>query len=272
MLDVTKNAPQMAIIHLGKAFQNFFAGRAKYPAFKKKGIHDSFTLTNDQFAVRGRRIRIPNLGWVRMREELRFAGKIVSATISRKADKWFVSLTVDTEDMPPTCENQAVVGVDLGVNRLATFSDGKTVEGVKPHKALLNRLRRLSRSLSRKQKGSKNRKKAKTKLAKLHARVANIRKDELHKVTTHITSNYRTIVIEDLHVKGMMGNRHLARAVGDMGFHEFRRQLGYKTAMRGGKVIVADRWFASSKTCSECGVKQAGLAEKSATVSSDMDM
>lgn len=256
MLEVTKNAPQMAIIHLGQAFRNFFAGRAKYPTFKKKGIHDSFTLTNDQFTVGCKRIRIPNLGWVRMREALRFSGKIMSATISRNADNWFVSITVDTEDVPPMCETQAIVGADLGINRLATLSDGTMVTGSKPHKALLNRLRRLSRSLSRKQIGSKNRAKAKRKLRKLHARIANIRNDELHKLTTNLANQYSVIVIEDLNVRGMMANRHLARAVGDMGFHEFRRQMEYKSAMRGGQVIVADRWFASSKTCFNCGKKQ----------------
>ena len=256
MLEVTKNAPQMALIHLGDAFGRFFRGDAKYPTFKKKGIRDSFTLTNDQFSVSDKRVRVPNLGWVRMREALRFSGKILSATVSRKADKWFVSITLDTEETPTICENQAIVGVDLGVHRLATLSDGTLIQGAKPHQTLLNRLRRLSRSLSRKQKGSNNRAKAKLKLAKLHAKVANIRNDELHKITTILASRYGVIVIEDLNVKGMMANHRLARAVGDMGFHEYRRQLVYKTAMRGGQLIIADRWFASSKICSTCGTKQ----------------
>lgn len=194
-----------------------------------------------------------------MRETLRFSGKILSATISRKADQWYVSITVDTEDVPPMCENQAIVGVDLGVNRLATLSDGTFVVGAKPHKALMNRLRRLSRSLSRKQKGSKNRAKAKLKLAKLHAKIANIRNDELHKLTTRLANQYGVVVVEDLNVKGMMANHRLARSVGDMGFHEFRRQLAYKIAMRGGQLMVADRWFASSKICSECGAKQKNM-------------
>lgn len=259
MLEVTKNAPQMAIIHLGQAFKNFFAGKADYPTFKKKGVHDSFTLTNDQFTVRGKQIRIPNLGWVKMRESLRFTGKIMSATVSRRADRWFVSITVDTEETPPPCESQAVVGVDLGVNRLAILSDGTMAKGEKPHTALLSRLRRMSRSLSRKQRGSNNWKRAKRELVRLHARIANIRNDELHKLTSAITSTYSVIVIEDLNVRGMMANHHLARAVGDMGFHEFRRQLEYKSAMRGGRVIVADRWFASSKICSECGYKMESM-------------
>jgi putative transposase len=258
MLEVTKCAPQQAIIQLGQAFQNFFAGRARYPQPRKKGVDDRFTLTNDQFTVEGCRIRIPKLGWVRMREPLRFAGKIMSATISRVADKWFVSITVDTQDDShlPQAENQGVVGVDLGISALATLSTGEKIAGPKPHKALLGRLRRLSRSLSRKQKGSANRKKAKTKLARLHARIANIRQDALHKLTSDLTRRFHTIVIEDLNVRGMMANRHLARSIADMGFYEFRRQLEYKAAMRGGVVVVADHWFPSSKTCSACGTEQ----------------
>ena len=260
MLEVTKNAPQMAIIQLGEAFKNFFAGRAKYPKFRKKGVHDRFTLTNDQFSIDGCRIRIPNLGWVRMRESLRFNGKIMSATISRVADRWFVSITVDTEDPPKSrAENQGTVGVDLGVAALATLSTGETITGPKPHKVLLDRLRRLSRSLSRKQKGSSNRRKARAKLARLHARIANIRSDALHKLTTEITRRFHTIGIEDLNVRGMAKNRRLARSIADMGFFEFRRQLEYKATMRGGVVVVADRWFASSKTCSACGSVQEAM-------------
>jgi len=261
MLEVTKNAPQMAIIQLGNAFKNFFAGRAQYPRFRKKGVHDRFTLTNDQFSVEGSRIRIPNLGWVRMRESLRFAGKILSAAISRVADRWFVSITVDTQDdlHLPKAENQGAVGVDLGVKALATLSTGETITGPKAHTALLKRLRRVSRSLSRKQKGSSNRNKTKAKLARLHARIANIRQDALHKLTSDLTRRFHTIGIEDLNVRGMMKNRHLARTLADMSFFELRRQLTYKAERRGGLVVVADRWYPSSKTCSICGSIQEAM-------------
>jgi len=257
MLEVTKNAPQMAIVQLGQAFQNFFAKRARYPQFRRKGVHDRFTLTNDQFSVDGKRIRIPNLGWVRMRESVRFTGKILSATVSRVADKWYVSIAVDTPDNShlPEAENQGAVGVDLGVSALATLSTGETIEGPKPHKALLGRMRRLSRSLSRKQKGSKNHNKAKVKLSRHYAKISCIRSDALHQFTTDLTRRFHTIAIEDLNVKGMVKNRHLARSIADMGFFECRRQLEYKADMRGGQIIVADRWFASSKTCSTCGHK-----------------
>jgi putative transposase len=255
MLDVTKNAPQMAIIQLGQAFENFFSKRARYPRFRRKGRDDRFTLSNDQFAVEGQRIRIPKLGWVRMREALRFTGRIVSATIARRAGHWYASLTVDTlEDQPlPTAENQGAVGVDLGISTLATLSTGEKWPGPKALRALLARLRRLSRALSRKVKGASNRRKAKDRLANLHARIANVRADFLHKLTTSITRRFHTIGIEDLNVKGMLANRHLARAVADMGFSELRRQLEYKADWRGGQVVVADRWYPSSKLCSCCG-------------------
>jgi len=262
MLEVTKNAPQMAIIQLGQAFKNFFAKRASYPQKRHKWIDDRFTLTNDQFAVNDSRIRIPHLGWVRMRESLRFVGKILSATISRGADKWFVSITVDVPvpSITTANENQVAVGIDLGVSCFATLSTGKVVVGPKPHKALLGRLRRLSRSLSRKQKKSKNRDKAKLKLSRLHRRISNIRKDAIHQLTTEVTKNFQVIGIEDLNVKGMMKNRKLSRSIADMGFHEFRRQLEYKAKLHGSQIVIADRWFASSKICSHCDYRLPSLS------------
>jgi putative transposase len=181
----------------------------------------------------------------------------MSATISRVADRWFVSITVDAPDTShlPQAENQGAVGVDLGVAALATLSTGEVMPGPKAHTALLARLKRLCRSLSRKQKGSANRAKAKAKLARLHARIGHIRQDALHKLTTDLTRRFHTIGIENLNVRGMVKNRHLARSIMDMSFFEFRRQLEYKAAMRGGVVVVADRFFASSKTCSACGHK-----------------
>ena len=222
MFEVTKCAPQLAIIQLGEAFKNFFAHRAAYPKFRKKGVHDRFSISNDQFAVQGKRIRIPKLGWVRMREDLRFSGKLVSATVSRMADRWFVSITVDTEDRRQQHnENQEAVGVDLGVSVLATLST--------------------------------NREKARRKLARLHARIANIRQEGLHQLTTSLARRFSIIGIEDLNVRGMLRNRRLSRSIADGAFYEFRRQLEYKSGIYGGTVVVADRWFASSKTCSDCG-------------------
>jgi putative transposase len=261
MLEVSKNAPQMAIIQLGQAFKNFFAKRAAYPRFRKKGIHDRFTLSNDQFIVDASRIRIPHLGWVRMRESLRFEGKILSATISHYAHKWFVSINVETAKPISFTENenQVAVGIDLGLAEFATLSTGEIITGPKPYKAKLNRLKRLSKSLSRKQKGSANRKKARAKLAKLHYQIANIRNDAIHQLTTRVTNQFSTIVIEDLNVAGMIRNRKLSRAISDMGLHEFRRQIEYKSALKNKQLIVADRWFASSKLCSTCAMKNPDL-------------
>jgi putative transposase len=261
MLEVTKCAPQMAIIQLGEAFKNFFAHRARHPVFRRKGQYDRFTITNDQFKVEEKRIRIPNLGWVRMRERLRFTGHIVSATVSRSAGRWYASIMVDTQDLSlPPAENQGAVGVDVGVSALATLSTGEVFMGPKALRSLLERLRRLSRALSRKVQGSRNRLKAKLKLARLHARISNLRRDGLHQMTTSLTRRFHTIGVEDLNVKGMLGNRRLARAIADMGFYELRRQLVYKAVRRGGQVVAVDRWYPSSKLCSCCGHKLESLA------------
>ncbi len=263
MLEVTKCAPQMAIIQLGQAFRNFFAKRAAYPTVRRKWIDDRFTLSNDQFKVNDSRIRIPHLGWVRMRESLRFLGKIVTATISRSADRWFVSITVETGalETSPANDNQVAVGVDLGITEFAKLSNGETIQGPRPQKRLLGRIKRLSRSLSRKQKGSHNRKKARIKLARLHKRIANIRLNAIHQLSTRLTKQFSIIGIEDLHVKGMLKNRRLSFSIADMGFYEFRRQLEYKAEKQGKTLVVADRFFASSKTCSnsKCGHRLASL-------------
>ena len=261
MLEVTKNAPQMAIIQLGKAFENFFAKRARYPSFRRKGRDDRFTLSNDQFEVNDKRIRIPKLGWVRMREALRFTGRIVSAAVSRNAGRWYASINLDTPALSlPPAENKGAAGVDLGITALATLSTREVIPGPKALRTLLARLRRLGRELSRKVKGSRNRAKAKLKLARLHARIANVRRDGLHQLTTRLTRRFHTIGMEDLNVKGMLGNRTLARAVADMGWYELRRQLDYKAAWRGGQVVLADRWYPSSKLCSGCGHRLEDLA------------
>ena len=274
LLEVTKCAPQQAIKNLGKAFTGFFKKQNKYPRFQKKGKNDSFYMDNSVIEVAGKKIRIPKLGWVKMRENIRFYGNIISATISRTADKWFVSIQIAIEinPQPTAIENQEAVGVDLGVAYLAILSDGTKFSGSKPLKKSLKKLKRLSRSLSKKQRveevyadkngverkrkvPSKNYLKAKNKLAREHAKVANIRKDYLHKLTTYLIQSYDIICIEDLNVKGMMKNRKLARAISDMGFYEFKRQLLYKAEMCGKEIVIADRWFPSSKTCSECGHK-----------------
>ena len=254
MLEVTKCSPQLAIMQLGDAFKRFFKGESKYPQFRKKGVNDRFSLSNDQFRIDGKRIKIPNLGWVKMRENLRFDGKTLSAKVFTKGGKWFVSVAVELDDtQKPLPKTGKSVGLDLGISDLAVLSDGTKAQAPKPLKTKLKQLKRLSKSLSRKQKGSKNREKAKTKLSRLHYKIACIRKDYLHKLTTQLVKSYDVICIENLNVKGMVKNRKLARSIHDLGFYEFKRQLIYKANQWGKSIKELDRFYPSSKTCSNCG-------------------
>jgi putative transposase len=280
MSEVSKCAPQEAIIDLGVAFANFFRdckkpkGQRKFghPKFKKKGERGSFCAANEAgtFIADGKRIKLPRIGWVRMREAVRFSGVLKRVTISKEADRWFASIMVETNDVKAVWTPPAsVVGVDLGIKVLATLSaplPGCGHEaGPKAHKAALQKLRRANKALARKvgvkknQTKSANFKKQKRKLAKVQARIANIRRDSLHKLTFRLATTFRTIGIEDLNVKGMVANRCLARAVSDQGFGEFRRMLEYKAKMYGSSVVVADRFFPSSKTCSCCGAIKAEM-------------
>ena len=260
MFDVTKCSPQEAIIQLGKAFDNFFKGRAKYPQFRKKGINDKFSLTNDQFKIIGKNIKIPNLGWVKLTENLRFNGKIMNATIFKKGMKWFVSIGVEINETPkPLPRTDKAIGIDLGITDLAVLSNGTKVQAPKPLKSKLKQLRRLSKQLSRKQKGSKNREKAKTKLSRLHYKISCIRKDFIHKLTTKLVKMYDVICIENLNVKGMVKNRKLSRAISDLSFYEFKLQLIYKANQSRKTIKEVDRFYPSSKTCSHCGFVMAKI-------------
>ena len=258
ILDLPKSVPQQAIKNAGRAYQRFFQKKSKHPRFKKRGVHDAARLDNGPgtFQCEGARIRLPKIGWVRMHETLRFAGKPLSATLNREADRWFISIPVEIDHPEPVGESQATVGIDLGVSTAVTLSTGEKIDSPKPLKKYLRRMKRRSRWHSRKQKGSANRRKSARKLAKLHARIAHVRQDFLHKTTTDLTRRFGVIGIEHLNVKGMMANDKLSRVISDIGFYEFRRQLEYKAALSGGTVVVADRWFPSSKTCSGCGAVQ----------------
>lgn len=257
--EVTKYASQQPFIYLQKAFQGFFDNRTRRPKFKKKGIRDSFYIGGDQIQIVGNKVKIPNLGWVRLREFLRYEGKINGVTISRSADYWFLSVSVETCQRLTPCENQASVGVDLGIKTLATLSDGQTFPSNNPLKKQLRRLKRAQREYSRKMKGSKNIAKAKMRIARLHYRVACSRNDALHKLTTYLTQNYKDIIIEDLDISEMLKNKNLSRSILDGGWYEFRRQLSYKGNWRKNKIFIADKWFASSKQCSSCGHRKDSL-------------
>lgn len=262
MLDVTKCAVQEAVIDLGTAFRSFFEGRGRHPRFKRRGEHDSFCAANEAgtFRADGRRLRLPRFGFVRLCEPVRFTGTLKRVTVNREADRWFASILIEVPDSAPVRHAEPCVGVDLGITTLATLSTGETIPGPKAHTALLGRLKRMNRSLSRKRQGSVNRAKARARLARLHARIAAIRRDATHKATTAIAQRFARIGIEDLNVRGMVRNRSLARSIMDGSFGEFRRQLAYKVRMTGAILTVADRWFPSSKTCSCCGSVKAELA------------
>ena len=260
MYEVSKCAPQEALRNLDQAFKNFYRriknGDKKkgFPKFKKKGVHDSFRLTG-LIRVVGHRIQLPRLGRLRLKEkrETYHDGRILSATVSRKADRWFVSLGVEQEIEDPTPSLGEPVGVDLGVKSLATFSNGFVVDNPRALQSRLRKLRKLQKRLSRQKRGSSNWVKTKSRIAKLYWRVSNIRKDILHKTTTHLAKNHPTIVIEDLNVSGLVKNRRLSRAISDVGFGMFRTMLGYKTLWYGSRLVVADRFYPSSKRCSRCG-------------------
>ena len=262
-----RDANAQPFANLDKAFKRFFKGLAKRPKFKKKNqCRDSFYVANDKFRVDGKTITLPRIGKVGMREALRFEGKILSATVSRIAERWFVAVSVEVDLPVVASENQARrAGIDLGVKNLATLAsldDEIIIEGPKPLRAALKRLARLNRSLSRKVKGSRNREKARLTLACCHARIADVRADALHKLSTWLVRTYGCVVIEDLSVKGMMRSGRLARVISDMGFAEFRRQLEYKNELQAGEIVVADRWFPSSRRCRKCDVVSVGLMLK----------
>jgi putative transposase len=247
---------QYAFQHLGEAFNRFFKGLAKYPNFKKKGLHDSFTLdaTPRQIKLTGVRHKLPVIGWVRTHETLAEC-QTKKVTISREADGWYLSFHIEFEPKE-TPKNREIVGVDLGINSLATLSSGIVFPNLKPYRSALKRLAKLQRNVSRKTTGSKNRAYAITKLARQHQRVANIRKDALHNITSYLAKNHGTVVIEDLHIAGMLKNHPLAQSIADVAFGEFRRQLEYKCQWYGAKLLVVSRFFPSSQLCSGCGYQQ----------------
>jgi len=266
---ISKCAFQESLRDCDKAFANFFArckkkvkGSKGFPKFKsKKNDKQSFRLTGTIKILDGGYIQLPRLGKVKLTEKDYIPSnvRILSATVSKRADKWFVSVQVEGYDIEPVAAVNAVIGIDLGIKMLATCSDGTTYANPKALKKNLKNLKRKQRQLSKKKKGSKNYGKAKKKLAKLHYRISNIRKDTLHKVTTKIISENQVIVLESLKVSNMMKNHCLAQAISDVGLFEFRRQIEYKAKWNNRKVVFADTFFASSKLCSCCGWKNESL-------------
>ncbi|KDR57803.1 MULTISPECIES: RNA-guided endonuclease InsQ/TnpB family protein [Oscillatoriales] len=255
--EVSKCAPQYALRHLAEAWKQAFKKGKKPPKFKKKGRADSFTV-DGSLAVDHFRVKVPVIGWLKTYERLPIQYQPKSFTFSRTADRWFVSWKIEVEPTH-TPKLVGVVGVDLGVKTLATLSTGQVFEGTKSYRKYENKLSRLQRLNRHKVRGSNNWKKAQIKIARLHRQIANIRRDRLHKLTTYLAKNHGKIGIEDLNVSGMLANRNLAKAIADMGFYEFHRQLEYKCELYGSELVVVDRWFPSSKTCSNCHTKKETL-------------
>jgi putative transposase len=294
MYEVSKCAPQEALRNLDKAFLNFFRrvslkkagkwnGKISFPKFKSKKVgKGSFRLTGT-IHVWDSCIQLPRLGLLRLKERGYFptCAKINSATVSERAGRWFVSVQVEEEIETPQKATGEPLGVDLGIKKMAVCSDGNYFENPKAVQKSLRALRRAQRELSRRKKGGKNRSKSRQKVAKLHYRIANIRSDARNKATTSIVTGGSftaddqaknkpqdrrpsVVVIEDLSVSGMLKNHKLARAISDVGFGEFRRQLTYKTALLGISLLVADRFFPSSKLCSAVGESGCTTAFKGA--------
>lgn len=277
----SKTIPQESLRDLDRAFVNFFR-RVKENGQKNKGEDEKpgFPRFKSRKQRRGRfrvwgsihvedgRIKLPRIGWLRLKEKgyLPISGvKILSATISERGNRWFVSLQVEEEIAERQATGQAI-GIDLGLNHMAVTSAGQIYENPKALKQALKRLARLQRELHRRQPGSRNRAKTRAKIARLHYQISCLRQEAIHQATSAIVARTKpdtqrpsVVVIETLNVKGMMRNRKLARSIADVGMSEFGRQIRYKCDWYGISLLEADRWFPSSKQCSRCGQRKESL-------------
>ena len=249
---------QNALIDLKEAFSRYRSGKAGHPKFASRRDGQSFTVDSSNgkvLLIAGSTIKIPPLGTFRLYEPLECRFVSQTFTISKKGSRWFVSFSVDAQRLPVQ-QPESSVGIDLGVKSFATLSNHQVFDAPKPLKQAKTKLATLQRQASKQVKGSQNQRKTYNKISRLHARIARIRLDFLHKLTTHLAKIFKLIKIEDLNVKGMMANHKLARAISDLGFYEFKRQLDYKCLMYKANLVLVDQWFPSSKTCSNCDNKK----------------
>ena len=279
----SKEAYSMALRDLAQGFSNWSKSRkgqrkgkrVGFPKFKSKNTTMRFAYStgfttptaSDPYGL-----KLPRIGRVHCMENVheRVAGaRLIRISVSRRAGCWYASLTVEREPITNQMPKGGAVGVDLGVKNLATLSDGHVIPNPRALGTKLKALRKAQQALSRKVKGSARREKAKERVARLHARVADVRADAINKATTMIARNYSVVCVEDLNVAGMVKNHHLARSLSDAALGEFRRQLEHKTARSGAVLRVVDRWFPSSKTCSNCGVVKAKLSLSERTFNCD---
>ena len=254
-------ANKSIFVNLSAAIANWVGKRAKFPKFKKKGIKDSFTTNNQFVEVKGKKIRLPKIGWISMFESLRFVGRIIKVTVSRVAHRWFVSITVDTTEDTEAVDmsTHPVVGIDVGINTLATCSDGTKYDNPRPLKRYERKLKRAQRRLSKRKVKSNNWYKQLHKVQRIHYRITCIRNDIHHKVTTDIVSRVSAIGIETLKIKNLIKNKKIAKALSDSALGNFLTMLKTEAEACGIPVIEADQFFASSKTCSRCGYKKTDL-------------
>ena len=257
-----------AWMNLQAAYNNFFKRpEIGFPKFKsKKSHHYSYTTNNQGGNIRfsDRYIKLPKIGLVRVKRHRDFEGIIKSVTVSKTlSGKYYVSVLVDGEnvEMPPKSDSE--IGIDLGIKEFAIMSDGTMIENPKYLKKSESRLRKLQKDLSRCKKGSNNREKCRIKVAKQHEKIANQRKDFLHKTSKRLINENQVICLEDLKIKNMVKNHNLAKSISDVSWGEFVRQLEYKAVWYGREIIKIDTWFPSSQTCSNCGYKNPGTKKLS---------
>ncbi|CAD5963403.1 MULTISPECIES: RNA-guided endonuclease InsQ/TnpB family protein [Planktothrix] len=248
---------QQGLRHLQSAFANFFAGRAKYPNFKKKRNGGSAEFTKSAFKFKDGKIYLAksveplDIRWSR---QIPKGCEPSSVTVKlHPSGRWHISIRFDDPTIKPLPVIDQAIGIDLGISSLLVTSDGDKVSNPKHLKKSYRQLRQAQKSLSRKQKGSKNREKARIKVARIHAKITDTRTDHIHKLTTQLVRENQTIVVEDLAVKNLVKNRKLAQSISDASWGEITRQLAYKCRWYGRTYIEIDRWFPSSKRCSNCG-------------------
>ncbi len=270
LADAPVHPLQQTLKDLERAYTNFFAKRADFPRFKKKGQHDSFRYPDaKQFKIDqpNSRIFLPKLGWLRYRNSRDILGVAKNVTVSQSCGKWFVSIQTEREIEQQVHPATSIVGIDVGITRFATLSDGSHIEPLNTFRKHQQRLARYQRAMSRKTKFSSNWKKAKARVQKIHTRIANVRKDFLHKATTTISKNHAIVCIEDLQVRNMSksaagssdspgrnvkAKSGLNKSILDQGWFEFRRQLEYKQVWLGGDVLAVSARN-TSRTCPACG-------------------
>ena len=279
----SKEAYSMALRSLSQGLSNWSQSRkgqrkgkrVGFPRFKSKNHAMRFEYSTGFTAPTASDpygLKLPRIGRVHCTEKVYKRvdrARLVRITVSRRAGRWYASLTVEREPTVTTVPKGGAVGVDLGVKNLATLSDGTVVPNPRALNVRSKALRKAQQAMSRKVKGSARRERAKERVARLHARVADVRADAIHKATAMIASKYSVVCVEDLNVAGMVKNHHLARSVSDAALGEFRRQLDYKTARSGAVLRVVGRWFPSSKTCSNCGTVKAKLSLSERTFNCD---